>query len=124
MKTGIYHHFDFLNTEYNFSRTDNQSWPEVHYERDSIYVDVGFEKGRLLVMLGTTSESAVLKPYVSRYFDLHRIVLAQDKNGFSDYPGEGADANTTAVYLAAKLKRYADSILRGEISLFEKMVIG
>jgi hypothetical protein len=111
--------------EYGFEKILSPSasaWADVQYRKTDVTVDVGWEKGNLLVMIGTTRETPTLRPYTSRYFDLSRIALKQDKRAFHDLTDAiKSDAEAQAKYLVQKLRRYGHDILSGDLHMLEEL---
>ncbi len=122
--------FAFLSDVYGFSLilpASDSSLESIRYDNFPLYIEIGWYKGEIDVIVGYSGETAILRPYKSRIFNLSEIALHSDSQALQDAPRfpnyitAEKDMIAALACWANILKKYGPPILRGDIRLLEEI---
>ena len=117
-------HFDFLISEHGFTRTSDDG--PVRYDIGHLYVEIWSGPGEIDLHFGVKVDTDVIRPYLSHRFSLNEVIRYY-KTGpfptFESYPRvQGvSERERYLMYLATLTKKYCADILRGDITVFERL---
>ncbi len=99
----------------------------MRYENLPLYVEIGWYKGEIDIIVGYSGETAILRPYKSRIFYLPEIALHLDSQAlqraprFPNYITAEEDMILAVAYGAEIMEKYCPQILKGDIRVLEEI---
>ncbi len=123
-------YFSFLTHDYDFTLIlpkSDSSLESMRYENLPLYVEIGWYKGEIDIIVGYSGETAILRPYKSRIFYLPEIALHLDSQAlqraprFPNYITAEEDMILAVAYGAEIMEKYCPQILKGDIRVLEEI---
>jgi hypothetical protein len=125
-------YFSFLTNDYNFTfiaPKSNSSLDPIRFEKSPIYIEIGWYKGEIDIIIGISSKTAILQPYKSRIFYLPEIALHLDSKAlqraprFPNYITKEKEMIADLAYESELMKKYCSEILNGDIKILEEIAL-
>ena len=124
--------FFFLAKAYDFTLVlpeSDSSLESLRYENLPLFIEIGWYKGELDIIVGYSGETPILRPYLSRIFTLSEIALHLDSRALQEAPsfpnyitGE-SEISRAVAYWARIMKTYCSEILSGDIHILEEIAL-
>lgn len=121
--------FAFLETDYQFSvETPEES--RIDYKTPGLHILFGWHKGEIDIDFYVQAETQTLVPYRTRMFRLYEVVRYYDKHAlksapkFPNYITTLEDCRRELKFASKVMQAYCADVLRGDITVFEKLVEG
>jgi hypothetical protein len=125
--------FAFLPTEFGFAlKIFDATQGQAAYAKDPLSIEFWWGNGQLdinfCIALEYAKTHAVFRPYLTRTFDLFRVVSKIDPAYLKSHPASGDYIDTPKQiaqhleYSATVMRQYCATILRGDFSVLEAML--
>ncbi|HMK34816.1 MAG TPA: hypothetical protein VK463_07110 [Desulfomonilaceae bacterium] len=90
-------------------------------------IEIGWHKGQIDILFRVKLENSLFRPYISREFSFRETILFFSATAFNDPPLmppwtiTSADAVPVLRYYAELIDKHCDSVLRGDLEVFETL---
>jgi hypothetical protein len=125
--------FDFLVSDYGFRPRPfvPTSFPasSVDYDSPAVQISPVWDRGEVAVGIWVNVDTFWIRPASPRSFSLFELLRLVAPSVLGELPGcgqaefSGASLRPPLAFYATQLRRYAESLLRGDVSLCENILI-